>query len=134
MTTEIKIDMANMPPLPPEAFDPIKDAMIEALTKGGAEWRERALVAEAQTVDAAARIEALERELAEANARVAVLREGLAHAATDLSAHLESHHDSEDETKEAGDLRHLLHHIEGTLVGSENLAAHRARTEGKANG
>ncbi|WP_068305889.1 hypothetical protein [Pararhodobacter sp. CCB-MM2] len=110
MTTEIKIDMANMPPLPPEAFDPIKDAMIEALTKGGAEWRERALVAEAQAADAAARIEALERELAEANADAERLAGLLDKAINGIW--IDGHF---DQAKTA-------------------LAAHRARTEGKANG
>jgi hypothetical protein len=45
---KIVIDMAGvMEKLTPEMFDAAKDAMIEALIKGGTEWRNRADAAEA---------------------------------------------------------------------------------------
>jgi hypothetical protein len=43
----ITIDMANAPQLPPEAFDPMKDMLIEGLLEGGKEWMARAEAAEA---------------------------------------------------------------------------------------
>jgi hypothetical protein len=62
---KIVIDMAGvMEKLTPEMFDAAKDAMIEALIKGGTEWRNRAEAAEAAL--AAARDEGRREGLEEA--------------------------------------------------------------------
>ncbi|MBM3603618.1 MAG: hypothetical protein FJX25_02445 [Alphaproteobacteria bacterium] len=49
-------------------------------------------------------------------------REAIIHSINDLAAHLEQHHDSEEETPEARNLRHIMHHLEGTLIGMDDDA------------
>lgn len=47
----------------------------------------------------------------------AYAREATIHAINDLATHLEQYHDSEEETPEARNLRRIMHHLEGTLMG-----------------
>lgn len=57
----------------------------------------------------------------------AYAREAIVHAINDLCAHLETYHDSEEESREAGNLRHVWHHLEGTLIGMDDAEADDAR-------
>lgn len=50
----------------------------------------------------------------------AYAQEAIIHAINDLSTHLETYHDSEEESREAGNIWHILHHLEGTLIGMDD--------------
>lgn len=112
---------------------------LESATRGRDEWRndfralEKAVVGDtglsAMTVAAQLLLYCQRAEAAEA--RVAFLREALIHAGNDLSTHLEVFHDSEEESREASNLRHLMRHVDGALIGMDDpaeaaLAASRA--------
>lgn len=49
--------------------------------------------------------------------------EGIVHAVNNLMAHLETFHDSEEESREAGNIRRIMGHLQGVLVGMEESTA-----------
>lgn len=60
--------------------------------------------------------------------RTAYANEAIIHAVHNLMAHLEAFHDSEVDSREAGNLRRIMNHLQGTLIGMEETAALRAQT------
>lgn len=61
----------------------------------------------------------------------AFAREAIIHAINDLCAHLETYHDSEEDSRQAANLRHIWHHLEGTLIGMDEADAARGSKEGR---